>query len=148
LSRDPLPTWYFTLVIVRLGRRFLLVQEAKHGHTWYLPAGRVEPGETLAQAAHRETLEEAGIPIVLEGLLRLERVVREDASVRVRAMFVARPANDAPPKNVPDDESLGARWFTLDEVSRLPLRGDDVMELLGQVESGGPVYPLTLLPER
>lgn len=43
-----------------------MVQEAKHGQGWYLPAGRVEPREELAQAAMRETLEETGVPVVLD----------------------------------------------------------------------------------
>jgi 8-oxo-dGTP pyrophosphatase MutT (NUDIX family) len=148
LAREPLPTWYFTLVVVRLGHRYLLVQEAKHGNTWYLPAGRVEAGETLASAALRETLEEGGIPIVLEGVLRIERVRREGGGVRERVVFVARPADDTPPKHVADEESLGARWVTLAEAAALPLRGDDVLDWLGLVEAGAQVHPLTLLTER
>ena len=148
MSREPIPTWFFVLTIVRLGRRYLLVHEQKHGNTWYLPAGRVEPGESLAAAARRETLEEAGVPVVLEGILRVEHVQREGGSARQRVMFVARPASDAAPKSVPDEESLGAGWFTLDEAAKLPLRGDDVLELLRQVEAGGAVYPMGLLFER
>jgi 8-oxo-dGTP pyrophosphatase MutT (NUDIX family) len=72
MPRDPIPTWYFALVVVRQGNRFLLVHERKHGQGWYLPAGRVESGETLTQAAVRETLEETGVPVVLDGVLRVE----------------------------------------------------------------------------
>jgi len=148
VPREPIPTWYFVLAVVRSGHRYLLVQERKHGNTWYLPAGRVEPGEALGAAARREALEEAGIPIVLEGILRVEHVLRPEGGVRVRVVFAARPGSDAPPKSVPDDESLGAGWFTLAEAAQLPLRGDDVLEHLRQVEDGGPVYPLALLKER
>ncbi len=61
----PMPgvTWCFALMVVRLEDRFLVVHEAKHGQRWYLPAGRVEPGETFAEAAARETLEEAGVVV-------------------------------------------------------------------------------------
>ena len=40
----------------------LMIQEAKLGcrGKWYLPAGRVDPGETLTRAAQREVEEEAG----------------------------------------------------------------------------------------
>src|SRR5207244_8947752 len=109
MPRDPIPTWFFALVVVRRGDRFLLVHERKHGQLWYLPAGRVEPGETFAQAAVRETLEEAGIAIALDGIVRLEHTPIEGGA-RMRAIFVAHPTDDRPPKATPDDESLGAAW--------------------------------------
>jgi phosphatase NudJ len=34
MSREAIPTWCFALAIVRLGRRFLLVHERKHGQRW------------------------------------------------------------------------------------------------------------------
>ena len=68
-TRDPIPTWYFVLVVVRRGDQYLVVHESKHGQRWYVPAGRVERGETLDAAALRETLEEAGIPIALDGIV-------------------------------------------------------------------------------
>jgi 8-oxo-dGTP pyrophosphatase MutT (NUDIX family) len=61
--REPIPTWFFVLVVVRKENRFLLIQEAKADQPWYLPAGRVEFGEDFITAAKRETQEEAGINI-------------------------------------------------------------------------------------
>src|ERR1041384_6124936 len=72
-ARGPIPTWSFALVVVRRGHRFLLTQERKYGATWSIPGGRVEPGETLAQAAVREVLEETGVPAKLDGVLRGEQ---------------------------------------------------------------------------
>src|SRR5262249_43024505 len=112
MPREPIPTWFFALVVVRQGDEFLVVRERKHGQLWYLPAGRAEPGETLAEAARRETLEETGVPVVLEGLLRLEHTPM-DGAARVRALFLARPADDTPPKAAPDEHSLEAAWVTL-----------------------------------
>jgi len=60
VPRDPTPTWFYVLVVVRQGDRFLLVHERRFNQPWYLPAGRVEPGETLTKAAVRETPEENG----------------------------------------------------------------------------------------
>lgn len=148
MAREPIPTWYFALVVVHRAGRFLLVQERRPPHDWYLPAGRVEPGETLLQAAHRETREEAGIPIAVEGLLRMEHTPRGDGTARCRAIFVASPADDTPLKSEPDDESLGAAWVSLEDLSHYPLRGDEVRECLEYVANGGPVYPLhVLVPE-
>lgn len=42
------------------GRRYLLLRSSKHGE-WGFPKGHADPGETLRQAAVRETAEEAGI---------------------------------------------------------------------------------------
>src|SRR5947209_16673849 len=105
MSRKAIPTWFFSLVVVRDGDRFLAVRETKHGQFWYLPAGRAEPGETLAEAALRETLEETGVPVVLEGLLKLQHTPTRD-SARVRALFLGRPADDRPPKTTADEHSL------------------------------------------
>jgi phosphatase NudJ len=145
MARQPIPTWYFALAVVRRGDRFLLVQEAKHGQLWYLPAGRAEPGEDLAATARRETLEEAGIPIVVEGILRVEHTPMVGGSARLRVIFAARPADDTAPKSVPDDESLRAAWVGLDEMSTYPLRGEEVRELCEYAARGGPVYPLSVL---
>lgn len=144
MARDPIPTHYFVLVVVRLGHRFLLVHERKHGETWYLPAGRVEAGESFVEAAKRETLEEAGIPIVVEGILRVEHTPYFDMA-RVRVIFVARPADDTSPLKEPNEDSLEARWVSLEEMKTLNLRGDEVREVFEYVAKGAPVYPLSLL---
>jgi 8-oxo-dGTP pyrophosphatase MutT (NUDIX family) len=144
MAREPIPTFCFALVVVRDGDRFLVVHEQKHGQRWYLPAGGLEPGESFAHAAQRESLEEAGIPIELTGILRIEHSPVA-ASARMRVIFLARPIDDTPPKSLADAESLAARWVTLDELSGLPLRGDEVAELFGAVLAGAPVYPLSLL---
>jgi phosphatase NudJ len=144
MSRQPIPTWFFALVVVRRGDEFLLVHERKHGQLWYLPAGRCEPGEELVEAALRETLEESGVPVEIEGLLRFEHTPMYGGS-RVRAIFVARPIDDTPPKNAPDEHSLEAAWVTLAQLERLPLRGGEVRRLLEAVAAGAPIYPLSVL---
>lgn len=145
MARPPIPTWYFALVVVRLGRRFLLVKERRHGERWYLPAGRVEPGERITEAGRREALEETGVPVVLEGILRIEHTPMKEGTARCRVIFVARPENDAEPKSVPDRESLAAQWYTLDEVEKLPLRGNEVAPLLRDLYCGAQIFPLSLL---
>lgn len=144
MARAPISTWFFVVVVVRLGDRFLLVKERKHGQRWYFPAGRVEPGETLAGAALRETLEEAGVHIALDGILRVEHSLIPDGA-RVRVLYTARPVDDASPKQQPDDDSLGAAWLRLSEIEHLPLRGSEVMRVLGEIAAGAPVYPLSLI---
>lgn len=144
MARDPLELRAFALVVVHVGERVLLVRETQHGGGWYLPAGRVEPGESLMDAAVRETLEEAGVPVTLEGVVRVE-YAPVGRGVRVRAIFTARPSDDTPPKSVPDEHTEEARYFTLDELARLPLRGAEVESIARFVLGGGTVHPLSVL---
>src|SRR5262245_60118704 len=144
MPREPIPTWCFALVVVRRGDRFLLVHESKHGQLWYLPAGRVEPGESFAEAAVRETLEEVGVPVRITGVIRVEHSPGVGGA-RMRVVFLAEPTDDTPPKTEPDEESLGAAWVGLDELPRYPLRGDEVRRLFEYVAAGGAVYPADVL---
>jgi len=144
MAREPIPTWCFALIVVRRNNQFLIVHECKHGQLWYLPAGRVEPGETFIAAARRETLEEAGIPIRVVGVLRVEHSPSA-AGARLRVVFLAEPVNDTPPKSVPDEESLEAAWVSLEQLAEYPLRGEEVRELFAYVAAGGPVYPVSVL---
>lgn len=144
MARKPIPTWFFVLVVVRDGDRFLAVREAKHGQAWYLPAGRVEPGETLAEAAHRETMEETGVLIVLEGILKVQHTP-SSAGARLRAIYLARPADATPPRDHPNEHSLEARWVTLADLGALPLRGAEVAALFRWVADGATAHPLDLI---
>ena len=143
MARVPLPTWYFALVVVRRGHRFLLTQERKYGSTWSIPGGRVEAGEALTAAAVREVFEETGVPIQLDGILRVEHTPGD--GVRMRVLFTGSPLDDTQPKTMADDESLGAAWLTLDEIRKVPLRGAELCALLESIAQGRQVFPLSLL---
>ena len=145
MARPPIPTWFYALVVVRRGHRFLLVHEKSHEQGWYLPAGRVEAGEVIAEAAAREAHEESGVPVVLEGVLRVEHSTSEQGS-RVRVIYVARPKDDTEPRSVPDAESLGARWVAVEDLAGMTLRGgDEVPRVLRAVLDGAPAYPLSVI---
>jgi 8-oxo-dGTP pyrophosphatase MutT (NUDIX family) len=144
MAREPIPTWYFVLVAVRRDDRFLLVHERQHGQMWYLPAGRVEEGEELLQAAHRETLEESGIPITINGVIRIEHSL-SSFGARLRVILAASPADDTPLKSEPDEHTLGALWVTMNDLDDLPLRSHEVRHIFRYLDDGGVVYPLTLL---
>lgn len=134
----------FSLVLIRKGNRFVLVQERKYEQKWYLPAGRVDPGETFGDAAVREVREEAGIEVRLTGLIRIEQKIFKDA-MRMRALFVAEPISDAPLKSIADRHSLRAEWVSAVEVANYPLRGTDAAHWIQYLSRGGLVHPLSLL---
>ena len=114
-----------------------------------MAGGRVEPGETVQEAALREALEEARIEIRLEGVLRIENTIM-GSRMRFRAIFLATPVNPAAPlKTIPDDESLRAEWKTTSEIEALgeSLRSSEPLEWAHYLERGGMVYPLSVLAE-
>jgi ADP-ribose pyrophosphatase YjhB (NUDIX family) len=94
------------------GEQVLLCKRAiepRYGF-WTLPAGFMELGETTAEGALRETLEEAGAQIELQGLFTVLNVVR------VGQVHFFYRATMTSPTLAPGDETLEARLFREDEV--------------------------------
>jgi ADP-ribose pyrophosphatase YjhB (NUDIX family) len=94
------------------GERVLLCRRAiepRHGF-WTLPAGFMELGETVAGGALRETDEEAGAQVELEGLFSVLNVVRVG---QVHLFYRARMLSE---HLAPGPETLEARLFREDEV--------------------------------
>jgi ADP-ribose pyrophosphatase YjhB (NUDIX family) len=77
---------------------------------WTLPAGFMELGESTAEGAMRETQEEAGAEIELEGLFTLLNVVRVG---QVHLYYRARLLSE---RLAPGPETMEARLFDEDEI--------------------------------
>jgi ADP-ribose pyrophosphatase YjhB (NUDIX family) len=94
------------------GEQVLLCRRAiepRHG-LWTLPAGFLELGESTAEGALRETAEEAGARIELQGLFTLLNVVRVG---QVHLFYRARMLDT---HLDPGPETLEARLFREDEM--------------------------------
>jgi ADP-ribose pyrophosphatase YjhB (NUDIX family) len=94
------------------GERVLLCKrniEPRRG-LWTLPAGFMELGETTAQGAARETVEEAGARFEMEGLLSVLSVPRVS---QVHLFYLARLTSD---RFEPGIETIEARLFAESEV--------------------------------
>lgn len=145
MSNQAVTAYFIVLVVVEHDGRYLLIHEARHGQTWYLPAGRVEPGETLIEGAVRETQEEAGILVRPTALIALDHSwsgFGASAFTRLRFALQAVPVGSVTPKSFADEHSLEARWFTRDEIAALPLRGDDATTFIDIVKARSPVLPI------
>ena len=97
--------------------KWLAVNETKN-RGWWIPGGAVDFGESFNVAALRECKEEAGIDVVLKGILKLDHSVTKDQA-RMRVIFFAEPASLEQAhsvKKVADSESLEARWVTIPEL--------------------------------
>ncbi|XP_055974963.1 8-oxo-dGDP phosphatase NUDT18 [Sorex fumeus] len=106
----------------------LLIQEAKREcrGSWYLPAGRMEPGESIVAALQREVKEEAGL--LCEPLTLLS--VEERGPAWVRFVFLARSTGGTlKTAQEADEESLQAAWYPRTSLPA-PLRAHDILRLL------------------
>jgi ADP-ribose pyrophosphatase YjhB (NUDIX family) len=148
LPRKQHHTYIFVLVVCQRPSdgKFLMVNEpASWG--WWLPGGRVEWGEGLRAAALRETRDEAGIEIELQGILKLE-YASGPSRTRQRIIFFAHPLDEcAKPKAVPDYASRGACWVSLEEVKKLPLRGEEPKMWFNYIVSGGEIHSINMLSQ-
>jgi 8-oxo-dGTP diphosphatase len=88
------------LLLIRRG------QEPSRG-LWSVPGGRVEPGETLAEAVEREVLEETGLRV---------RAGREVGRIRIDAATVVYDVADLACAPLDDDA--------------LPVAGDDAVDVV------------------
>ncbi|HEY2509694.1 MAG TPA: NUDIX domain-containing protein [Polyangiaceae bacterium] len=135
-------TTLVVLVVVPHQGRYLIVEE--RDGSFYLPAGRVEPGESLLDAAVRETAEEAGVAIELRGLLGFEHewVPLAPPRARLRFAFVGTcTAPDAPLKSAPDHHSRGARWLRKEELAAVRLRNPEVLDWIERYERAEALLP-------
>jgi 8-oxo-dGTP pyrophosphatase MutT (NUDIX family) len=99
--------------------KLLLVQEAApdiYGK-WNQPAGHLDPGETLLACAVREAREESGYVVELTAL---QAIYNETTAERQRINFCFRASPCGEADSVDPAEILSTRWFSRDELQRLP----------------------------
>ena len=107
-------------VIVRDGK-FLLCQRPlhkKHGGMWEFPGGKLEPGETLLQAAQRELIEELAMQVDEIGEIRLSTI---DPLSDCMINFVDVKCSGQP-KLI---EHIAVEWVALEKICELSLAPSD-----------------------
>lgn len=109
----PIPA---VLAVILRGPDVLLVRRANppDAGLWGFPGGKIEPGETLAQAAEREALEETGVTCRAgTAFAALDAFHREDGVLRAHYVLVALPCRWLAGEPVAADDALEAAWFPL-----------------------------------
>jgi 8-oxo-dGTP diphosphatase len=118
------PTVGVGAVVVR-DDHVLLVQRGNEPNRgqWSIPGGVLELGETLAQAAEREVLEECNIEVKAGTTLSSDELIVRDKQGRVHYHYVLIDLlahwNCGEP--VAGSDALAARWTTEEEWAHLPL---------------------------
>lgn len=127
--------------------RFLLVEEEADGRVVFnQPAGHLDPDETLLQAALRETLEETGWDVALQGVVSIGLYTAPTNGVTyVRTTFFATPLSHDPARAL-DTGIRRAVWLTPDEIRALgpQLRSPLVYEVVAQYLRGER-HPLSMV---
>lgn len=124
--------------VVLHGGRAVLVQEAKPEARGLLnlPAGRLEPEETLQAGAIREIQEETGLRVTIPRQLGVFQHFSNTANV-VNVLFDARTGgSDLSP---PPGEILAPRWFSLEEIRALSpeqFRSPDIPSIVERALKG------------
>lgn len=105
--------------LVRDGNTVLGVRQSQghplEGH-WTVPWGRLEDGESPSRAAVRETAEEGGVEVAVEGLLGVQELP-EPWVGWVALVYLCRFLGGAPKAD--GWETDAARFFTLEQLSEL-----------------------------
>ena len=136
----------YAMVLIENDGHFLMVQENKAMKPWYLPAGRVEHGESFREAAIRETREEAGVDVELTGLIKVEAFPLSDDRHYMKVIFTGKTTKGFPRKDFEDEHSIQSAWMTTEEIQEVHLRSYEVIMYINHYLNGE-VYPLEVLQD-
>lgn len=95
--------------------KYLLVQEAQEKcyGKWNLPAGHLDPNETIIEAAKREIKEESGLDVELTGVCQIGNRKLED-DVFVSVIFSTKVLGGD--IKFDPNEILDVKWFSYEEL--------------------------------
>lgn len=129
----PITIYVVAGAVIKKDGKYLLVQERKpHVYgLWNHPAGKVDEGETIEQAAIREAKEETGYDIVLKEKVG---IYHERLDLACKHIFAGEIVGGE--FKYQEEELLDARWFTYEEVMNMKdkLREPSVWKTIEIVE--------------
>ncbi len=134
-------------VICKSNDRFLMVEEKPTGSDTLVinqPAGHIEAGETIINAAVRETLEETGHIFSPEALLGIYHLNTQGHKAYYRICFIGSAELD---KNNPtiDPDISAVHWLSSDEILNHPRLRSPLVHQCMQDYLDGIRFPLSLI---
>lgn len=101
--------------VIEKDGKFLLVQEAKERcrGKWNIPAGHLDPNESIFDGTKREVKEETGCDVELTGVLQIGNRVLED-DIFISVVFSTKLLKED--IKYDKNEILDVKWFTYEEL--------------------------------
>jgi 8-oxo-dGTP pyrophosphatase MutT (NUDIX family) len=119
--------------------RVLLIRRSDNDN-WALPGGAIDLGESMAEAAVRETIEETGITCAVTGLVGIytdpKHIILYTSNGEARQEFsIVLTATAVSGEPTPSSESTEVRWVPPDDLDRYPM--DRAMKMrIGHYRAG------------
>ncbi len=113
------PEHRVALALVQRGGRWLIAKRAADVHlagAWEFPGGKLLPGESAADGAVRELLEECGVRADARAVLPEVRCEYEDRIVHLTPVVCRWRAGEPQPLG-----NEGCRWASPAELAQLPM---------------------------
>lgn len=135
-------------MVIEKDGKYLLVQEAKEKcrGKWNLPAGHLDPGETMADGAKREAKEETGCEVELTGVCQIGSRVKEN-EVFASVIFTTKLIREEIEFDL--EEILDVKWFDYEEIvaMRSEIRSEGL--LIGAIDNvrNGLVAPMGIVKQ-
>lgn len=103
--------------------RVLLVKHCYHSYwydKWILPGGMLEAGETLADGARREVLEETGLEVSIgRHLITFDRIVKTGNKVELHVVYIDFWAELISGTLRAGDDVGEAKWVEVEQLARI-----------------------------
>lgn len=101
--------------VIKKDNKYLLVQEAqeKCRGKWNIPAGHLDPNESVFEGAKREIFEESGLEVELTGIALIGNRVMEDDELLGLVFSTEITGGEI---KIDPREILDIKWFTYDEI--------------------------------
>jgi 8-oxo-dGTP pyrophosphatase MutT (NUDIX family) len=130
------------VVVVNESGDVLMIQRSDNGN-WAVPGGAIDLGESMVQAAVRETLEETGIECRVTGIVGIytdpRHVILYTSNGEARQEFsILLTAEPVGGELATSDESSEVRWVPRDELAGFQLDRSMRMRIEHYLAGGSP----------